>query len=232
MTAEATGVPLDQVRGHFSDTAMTGDSGSVSASRMTFMAGNSILGAAEEAEKSWRDGERPAIGRFRYTPPPTEMLDPETGTGQPNFSYGYMAQAVEVSVDTETGHVRVDRVTSAHDVGRAINPRLVKGQIEGAVVQAHGYVMSENLVVQGGRIQNPRFSSYLIPGIGDVPEHVESVIAELSDPQGPWGARGVAEMPYITYAPAVIAAVHDATGVWFDEFPLTPSLVLAALKTR
>ena len=232
MTAEATGVPLDHVRGHFSDTATTGDSGSVSASRMTFMAGNSILGAAEEAEKAWRDGERPAIGRFRYTPPPTEMLDPETGAGQPNFSYGYMAQAVEVSVDTETGHIRVDRVTSAHDVGRAINPRLVKGQIEGAVVQAHGYVMSENLVIAGGRIQNPRLSAYLIPGIGDVPEHVESVIAELSDPQGPWGARGVAEMPYITYAPAVIAAVHDATGVWFDEFPLTPSLVLAALKTR
>lgn len=232
MTAEATGVPLDQVTGTFSDTATTGDSGSVSASRMTFMAGNSILGAAEEAEKAWRDGDRPAIGQFRYTPPPTEALDVETGAGQPNFSYGYMAQAVEVSVDTETGHIRVDRVTSTHDVGRAINPSLVKGQIEGAVVQAHGYALSENLVVTEGRIRNPRFSSYLIPGIGDVPEHVESVILELADPQGPWGARGMAEMPYITYAPAVIAAVHDATGVWFDAFPLTPSRVLAGLRDR
>jgi CO/xanthine dehydrogenase Mo-binding subunit len=202
----------------------------VSASRMTFMAGNSIRGAAEEAEKAWRDGERPAIGRFRYTPPPTEMLDEETGVGQPNFSYGYMAQAVEVSIDIETGHIRVDRVTSTHDVGRAINPSLVRGQIEGAVVQAHGYVLSENLVVTEGRIRNPRFSSYLIPGIGDIPEHVESVILELADPQGPWGARGMAEMPYITYAPAVIAAVHDATGVWIDVFPLTPSRVLAAIK--
>ncbi len=230
MTSEATGVPLERVSGHFSDTATTGDSGSVSASRMTFMAGNSIRGAAEEAEKAWRDGERPAIGRFRYTPPPTEMLDAETGVGQPNFSYGYMAQAVEVSVDTETGHIRVDRVTSTHDVGRAINPQLVVGQVEGAVVQAHGYVLSENLVVTDGRIRNPRFSGYLIPGIGDIPEHVESVILELADPQGPWGARGMAEMPYITYAPAVIAAVHDATGVWFDEFPLTPSRVLAGLR--
>lgn len=230
MTSEATGVPLDHVGGHFSDTATTGDSGSVSASRMTFMAGNSILGAAEEADKAWREGDRPAIGRFRYTPPPTEMLDPETGAGQPNFSYGYMAQAVEVSVDVETGHIRVDRVTSTHDVGRAINPKLVVGQIEGAVVQAHGYVLSENLVVTGGRIQNPRLSGYLIPGIGDIPEHVESVVLELADPQGPWGARGMAEMPYITYAPAVIAAVHDATGVWFDAFPLTPSRVLAALR--
>ena len=141
-----------------------------------------------------------------------------------------MAQAIDVSVDVGTGHIRVDRVTSVHDVGRAINPKLVQGQIEGAVVQAHGYVLSENLVVTDGRIRNPRLSMYLIPGIGDIPEHVESVILELSDPIGPWGARGVAEMPFITYAPALIAAVHDATGVWFDEFPLTPSRVLAALK--
>ena len=233
MAADATGVPIVSLRGHFSDTGQPApDSGSVSASRMTFMAGNSVLGAAEEAEKAWRDGQRPAIGTFRYTPPPTEVLDPVTGEGQPNFSYGYMAQAVEVSVDTETGHIRVDRVTSTHDVGRAINPRLIRGQVEGAIVQAHGYAMSENLIVERGRIQNPRFSSYLIPGIGDVPEHVESVIVELGDPLGPWGARGVAEMPYITYAPAVIAAVHDATGVWFDSFPLTPSRVLAAIGTR
>ena len=231
MTADVTGVPLERVRGHFADTDTTGDSGSVSASRMTFMAGNAVLGAAEEAEKAWRDGERPAVGRFRYVPPPTEMLDPATGAGQPNFCYGYMAQAVEVSVDIGTGHVRVDRVTSTHDVGRAINPDLVRGQVEGAVVQAHGYVLSENLVVTEGRVRNPRLSTYLIPGIADIPEHVESVILELADPRGPWGARGMAEMPYITYAPAVIAAVHDATGVWFDQFPLTPSRVLAGLRS-
>lgn len=232
MAAEATGVPLASVTGTFSDTAHTGDSGSASASRLTWMAGNSILGAAEEAEKAWREGERPAVGIFRFTPPPTEVLDPETGVGQPNFAYGYMAQAVDVTVDTGTGVIKVDRVISVHDVGRAINPRLVKGQIEGAVVQAHGYVLSEDLQLEAGRITNPRLSSYLIPGIGDVPEAVESVILELADPRGPWGARGMAEMPYITYAPAVIAAVHDATGIWFDEFPLTPSRVLGALKSR
>ena len=233
MVADATGVAIEDVRGHFSDTsAPAADSGSVSASRMTFMAGNSVLGAAEEAEKAWRDGQRPAIGTFRYTPPPTEALDPDTGAGQPNFCYGYMAQAVEVSVDLGTGHIRVDRVTSVHDVGKAINPQLVKGQIEGAIVQAHGYVLSENLVIEDGRIVNPRFSGYLIPGIGDVPEQVDSVVLELADPLGPWGARGVAEMPYISYAPAVIAAVHDATGIWFDEFPLTPSRVLAAIHER
>ena len=230
MTAEATGIPLDQVRGHFSDTATSGDPGSASASRLTFMSGNSILGAAEEADKAWRDGQRPAVGQFRYTPPPTETLDVETGEGQPNFCYGYMAQAVEVTVDVGTGHIRVDRVISTHDVGRAINPRMLRGQIEGAVVQAHGYVLSEDLQVSDGFITNPRLSSYLIPGIGDIPTEVDSQILELADPLGPFGARGVAEMPFITYAPAVIAAVHDATGVWFDEFPLTPSRVLAGLR--
>ncbi len=232
MAADATGLPLAAVRGHFSDTSTSGDSGSASASRLTWMAGNSILGAAEEADKAWRDGERPAKGHFRFTPPPTDMLDEITGEGQPNFSYGYMAQTVELTVDTETGHIRIDRVVSTHDVGRAINPRNVRGQIEGAVVQAHGYVLSENLQVVDGRVQNPRFSTYLIPGIGDVPEHVESVILELADPLGPWGARGMAEMPYITYAPAVVAALHDATGVWFHQFPLTPSRVLAGLRSN
>ncbi len=229
MAADATGVPLDAVTGHFADSATSGDPGSVSASRMTFMAGNSILGAAEMAEKAWRDGDRPAVGRFRYTPPPTETLDPETGAGQPNFCYGYMAQAVEVSIDTGTGHIRIDRVTSTHDVGRAINPALVRGQIEGAVVQATGYVLSEDFRFVEGHARNPRLSTYLIPGIGDIPTVVDSHILELADPIGPFGARGMAEMPYITFAPAVIAAVHDATGIWFDEFPLTPSRVVAAL---
>jgi len=230
MAAEATGVDLDDFSGHFSDTTNTGDSGSASASRLTFMAGNSIVAAAELAAKSWAEGERPAVGFARYVPPATDALDPETGAGQPNFSYGYMAQAIELTVDTETGHIRVDKVISTHDVGRTINPELLRGQVEGAVVQAHGYALSENLQVIDGVIRNPRFSSYLIPGIGDVPTEIDSVILELADPLGPFGARGVAEMPYITYAPAVVAALHDATGVWFNEFPLTPSRVLAGLR--
>jgi CO/xanthine dehydrogenase Mo-binding subunit len=108
----------------------------------------------------------------------------------------------------------------------------VIGQIEGAVAQAHGYALSERLRVENGRVLNPRLSTYLIPGIGDVPTHVQSVVLELADPNGPWGARGMAEMPFITYAPAVVAALHDATGVWFDSFPLTPDRVVAALATH
>jgi CO/xanthine dehydrogenase Mo-binding subunit len=229
MVAEACGVDVALVEGEFSDTATSGDSGSASASRLTFMAGNSILGAAEEADKSWRDGDRPAVGRFRFVPPPTDALETDSGLYRPNFSYGYVAQAVEITVDVETGHLVVDRVTSTHDVGRAINPALVEGQIEGGIVQAHGYVASENLIVADGHVLNPRLSTYLIPGIGDIPGAVDSVILELADPLGPWGARGMAEMPFITYAPAVVAALHDATGVWFDTFPLMPSRVLEGL---
>ena len=230
MAAEATGLPADRIERRFSDTATSGDAGSASASRLTWMSGNSILGAAEEAEKAWRDGRRPAVGRFRYVPPPTEALDPVDGHCMPNFSYGYVAQHVELTVDIDTGHIRVDRVVSTHDVGRAINPKLVVGQIEGAVIQAHGYAISENLRSSGGRLQNMRLSTYLMPGIGDIPTEVDSVVLELADPLGPWGARGMAEMGMIPYAPAVTAALHDATGVWFDAFPLTPERVLAGLK--
>ena len=230
MAAEATGVAPERIEAHWSDTATSGDSGSASASRLTFMAGNSILGAAEEAEKAWIDGDRPATGRFRFVPPPTEPLDPEDGRCTPNFAYGYVAQHVELTVDVDTGHIRVDRVVSAHDVGRAVNPDLVVGQIEGGVVQGHGYALSEDLRTDGGRILNPRLSGYLIPGIGDIPARVESVTMELADPLGPWGARGMAEMPLIPYAAAVVAAVHDATGVWLDALPLTPDRVLSALE--
>lgn len=230
MAATALGLPIEAMKTVFSDTAETGDSGSVSASRMTFMAGNSILGAAEEAQKSWLEGERPAIGEFRYVPPPTDPLRPDGGPAVPNFSYGYVAQAVDISVDIETGHIRVDRVVSAVDVGRAINPALIEGQSEGAIVQAHGYALSESLQTEGGRITNPRLSQYLIPGIGDIPSSVETVIGEYGDPLGPFGARGMAEMPFIPYAAAITAAMYDATGVWFDDFPLTPTRVLEGLR--
>ena len=230
MAAEATGVDPARVIGRFSDTGTSGDSGSASASRLTWMAGNSILGAAEEAEKAWREGDRPAIGHFRFTPPPTTELDPETGEGTPNFTYGYVAQHVELTVDIDTGHIRIDRVISANDVGRAINPRFVIGQIEGAVAQAHGHVLSEHLRSREGRLLNPRFSTYLIPGIGDIPVTTESVVLELADPLGPFGARGMAEMGVIPYAPAVAAALADATGAWMDDFPLTPERVWAALR--
>lgn len=230
MAAEALQLPLDVVRVVASDTATSGDSGSTSASRMTWMAGNAIRGAAEKAIEAWVAEDRPAVGHYRYEPVATTTLDPKTGKGTPNFAYGYVAETVELTVDIETGHIYVERVVCANDVGKAINPNLIVGQIEGAVVQAHGYALTENLRSKDGHILNPRLSTYLIPGILDIPREVKSVILEEPDPLGPWGARGMAEMPFIPYAPAVVAALYDATGVWFDEFPLTPERVVTRLR--
>ncbi len=226
MAAAAVGVPVEMVELDLSDTATSGDSGSVSASRMTFMAGNSIRQAAEEALAKWTDEDRPSIAHAIYRPPPTQPYDPETGYSMPNFSYGYVAEVVELAVDIETGFIHVERVICADDVGKVINRTNVEGQIEGAVVQAFGYALMENLVVRDARVVNPYFSQYLIPGIRDIPERVESVLVEIPDPVGPWGARGMAEMPFMPLAPAVVAALHDATGVWFDEIPLLPWKVL------
>jgi CO/xanthine dehydrogenase Mo-binding subunit len=230
MTAEALGLPIEKVELEMSDTATSGDSGSASASRMTWMAGNAIRGAAEKALQAWIDEERPAIGHFRHVPRETQPYDPETGACDPNITYGYVAEVVDVVVDTETGHLHLERVVCANDVGKAINRTLVEGQIEGAVIQAFGYAVMENLQVASGKIQNQYLSTYLIPGILDIPDRVDSVIMEIPDPQGPWGARGMAEMPFMPLAPAITAALHDATGVWFDALPLTPERVLAELQ--
>jgi len=229
VAAEAVGVPVEKIQLVVSDTASTDNSGSVSASRMTFMAGNSIKGAGEQALEKWHAEERPAIARYQYRPPRTTPLDPQTGKSEPNFAYGYVAEAVTVEVDTETGLVHILDVVCANDVGRALNPQQVEGQIEGAVVQAAGFTTLENFVQKGGYVQTQHLSTYLIPTVLDVPEHVQSLILEYPDPIGPWGARGMGEMPFLPMAPAVIAALHDATGVWFDEFPLTPERVLRGL---
>jgi CO/xanthine dehydrogenase Mo-binding subunit len=196
---------------------------------MTFMAGNSVVGAAEQALEKWHDEERPAIATYQYLAPKTTNFDPDTGASKPNFAYGYVAQAVELMVDTETGQINVEKVFSAHDVGKAINPAQLVGQIEGGVIQALGYVLTENYLEEDGYVKTDKLSTYLIPTVQDVPPVMESIILENPDPNGPFGALGVAEMPYISLAPAVTAAVHDATGIWFDEFPLTPERVLRGL---
>jgi CO/xanthine dehydrogenase Mo-binding subunit len=232
MAAEALGVPLEMVRMVASDTATSENAGSASASRMTFMSGNAIRGAAEQALLKWRQEERPARATYKYVPPATTAMDPQTGESDPNFAYGYVAEAARVEVDMETGMVRLLDVICADDVGKAINPQQVRGQVEGGVVQAQGYALLENFQQEGGQVQTQHFSTYLIPTILDIPDRTESVILEHPDPRGPWGARGMAEMPFLPLAPAVVAAVHDATGVWFDSFPLTPEHVLNGLERR
>ena len=232
MAAEAVGVDFDRVRIIASDTATSGSSGSASASRLTFMSGNAIAGAAALALRKWNDEERPAKAEFVYRPPPTTAMDPQTGQSNPSFAYGYVAEAVEVEVDIETGQVQLLEVVCANDVGKVINPQQLEGQIEGAIVQAQGYALMEYLVSRDGRILNPFLSTYLIPTSLDVPPKVKSVILEHPDPVGPWGARGMAEMPFLPLAPAIAAAIYDATGVWMDSQPFTAQKIVDALRAQ
>jgi CO/xanthine dehydrogenase Mo-binding subunit len=232
MAAEALGLPFEKVELIASDTASSLNSGSVSASRMTFMAGNAIRGAAKEALQKWQNEERPAIATYKYIPPKTTPYDPETGKAEPNFAYGYVAEAVLSEVDIETGEVTLKKVICANDVGQAINPQQVQGQIEGAVVQAAGYGILENYIQKNGHTFTSKLSTYLIPTVLDIPEEVESIILEYPDPIGPWGARGMGEMPYLPLVPAITASVHDAIGIWFNEFPLTAERVSHALDAR
>ena len=229
MAAEAVGVSPDLVELVASDTSSSDNSGSVSASRMTFMSGNSIIGAAKLALEKWLNEERPAIGKYRYIAPPTSPFDEETGECYPNIAYGYVAEAVEAEVDVETGQVHLTRVFCADDVGKAINPQLVEGQIEGAIVQASGYGLMENFIQENGYVKTSQLSTYLIPTVLDIPDKIDSIIMEYPEPNGPWGARGVGEMPYIPLVPAISSALHSATGVWLDQFPLTPENVLRGL---
>ncbi len=229
MAAEALQVDPGIIKLIAADTAQTNNSGSVSASRMTFMAGNSIRMAAKEALERWKNEERPVVVSCKYVPPRTTPMDPQTGKSEPNFAYGYVAEAIEVEVDLQTGQITIGRVICVNDVGRAINPQLIEGQIEGAVVQAAGYAYLENFIQKNGYVVTDRLSKYLIPTIMDIPSEVRSLIVETPDPIGPWGARGMGEMPYLPFASAFVAAVNDATGVWFEEFPLTPERVMRGL---
>lgn len=232
MTAEAVGVSIEKVEIRTHDTAGFQSSGSASASRLVFMAGNAIRGASQIALEKWKSEERPAIGGFMYRPPPTTMYDPQTGKSEPNFAYGYVAQAVEVQVDIQTGQIDILDVVSSHDVGKIINPQGVLGQVEGAIVQAQGYAVMEHLISVNGKLKNPYFSAYLIPTALDIPHRVKPVLLEHPDPIGPWGARGVAETPFLTIAPALAAAFYDATGVWIDKIPFTPDSVVKALRAH
>jgi len=232
MAAEMLDLPLEKIELRADDTDDAGSSGSASASRLTFMAGNAIQGAAEQALQQWAEEERPARAEYTYHPRPTSMYDPRNGVADPHITFGYCAQLAEVAVDLETGHTTVTRLVSVNDVGKAVNPQLVEGQIEGGVVQAIGWVLYENYLQKEGVTITPYLSNYLIPGILDVAEVVESVILEHPDPQGPLGARGMAEMPMIPTAPAIAAAIEDAIGVWVDELPLTPERIWHAIHVK
>jgi CO/xanthine dehydrogenase Mo-binding subunit len=229
IAAEVLNLALDQITMITDDSAEAPNAGSASASRLTIMAGRAVHDAAAAALREWHNEERPARATVQYRPPATTALDPMTTAGRPNYAYGYAAQAVEVEVDCATGLVRVLTVISAHDVGKALNRTLLEGQIEGGVAQALGYTLLEHFQMRNGQVLTPHFSTYLLPTILDTPTDIVPIILELGDREGPFGARGVAELPLVPFAAAVAEAIYNATGVWLTDLPFTPERVRAAL---
>jgi aldehyde oxidoreductase len=170
------------------------------------------------------------IDRFGYVAtveatfdPPTSPLD-ENGQGVPYAVYGFGAHMAEIAVDTELGTVQVLKITAAHDVGRAINPTLIEGQIEGGAAQGLGQALMEEFFPGNGE----NLHDYLIPSAGDMPP-VESILIEDPSPVGPFGAKGIGEQAVIPTAPAILNAIHDAIGVRIRRVPATPDRIRAAI---
>jgi CO/xanthine dehydrogenase Mo-binding subunit len=253
IAADALGLPVGQFTLVSGDTDLTADAGKTSASRQTFVSGK----AAERAGLDLRqkilrlanagpdaaltlDGASlkvsdggvthvldlakvgPLMGEGTFDPP-TTALD-ENGQGIPYATYAFAAQIAIVEVDIELGTVKVRRMVAAHDVGKAINPTLVEGQIEGGIAQGLGLALMEEYLP--GRTEN--LHDYLIPTIGDVPE-IECLLIEDREPLGPSGAKGVGEPGLVPTAPAILGAIHHATGVRVHRVPVLPHRLREAI---
>ena len=135
-------------------------------------------------------------------------------------------------MDTETGEVKILKVAAVHDVGKVLNPLALKGQMYGALAQGVGYALYEDVVSEAGRIQNPSFTDYKIPTIGEMGFPIDLEFVETDDQTGPFGAKGVGEPGLVPTAPAISNAIYDAIGVRIRHLPITPEKVLAALQER
>ncbi len=158
-------------------------------------------------------------------------LDPVDGSGSPWQAYVFGTQVAEVEVDTVTGEVQVLGIWASHDVGRAINPRGVEGQIEGGVVQGLGQALMEDYQLENGHTKTHGFAKYILPTSLDIPQ-INTVIVEDPDPKSPLGAKGIGEPALVPTAPAIMNAIYDAVGVRMTSLPATPEKILAALETK
>jgi len=188
------------------------------------------VATSEIARKAEMGKGRPPIGSGSFNPV-TTFLDPETGHGKPYGAYVFATQIAEVEVDTETGEVEILRIAAAHDCGKAINPLLVEGQVEGGISMGIGYALFEQMVLEKGVVKNPQFTDYILPTALDVPEMLVGII-ERPEPTGPFGAKGIGEPSLLPTAPAIINAIYDAVGVRIRDLPATPEKILRALKEK
>jgi xanthine dehydrogenase D subunit len=221
------------------DTSI-GSGGSTSASRQTYVTGGAVRAACRAvraeldrraaARRAAAGGPAPSLAALLDEPAeetvtwrhrPTHPLDPDTGQGQAHVQYAFAAHRAVVDVDTELGLVKVVEIATAQDVGKAMNPQAVEGQIHGGIAQGLGLAVMEEIQVAGGLVRNPSFTDYLIPTILDMPP-VRLDVLELADPHAPYGLRGVGEPPTISSTAAVVAAIRAATGLELTRVPVRP----------
>ncbi|KAB3531648.1 molybdopterin-dependent oxidoreductase [Alkaliphilus pronyensis] len=254
IAAEALGVDFSSIVFICEDTSITPDAGTAAASRQTYNTGNAIKLASEKLrneiinilEKRYGisteniedyllqvaklNGDEALRMDGIFTASTTEM-DAETGQGNPYYPYTFSVYGIEVEVDTTTGIVEVTKAVCGQDVGRAINPKLIEGQIDGGFSMGLGYGIMEDINLQSGRIKHDRFTSYLIPTALDMPD-IDKIIIEEPEATGPYGAKGIGEPVLVAVAPAILNAIYNAVGVRMKEIPVTPERLLKALKVK
>jgi CO/xanthine dehydrogenase Mo-binding subunit len=244
LVAEELGVAYDEVEIAPQDTAIVPDSGPTVASRTAMVVGGLLIKAARrlrERVEDRNDGRRfgdvyrddaarHGATRIdeRFEPYPGVHFDDETYQGDAYPAFGWAACVASVDVDLDSGEVTVRDVVAADDVGRVIHPVLAEGQVEGGTLQALGYATIEEIKLRDGRYLNDRLATYIIPTSLDAPR-ITSILVEAPFDGAPHGAKGIGELPMDVGAPAVVAAIHDATGAWIHDLPATPERILAAL---
>src|SRR5580692_3199173 len=259
MAAETLGIPLEKVKPIVADTASIGFTHVTGGSRVTFATGMATVQAAEKVIEQlkgraailwdispeavdWKDGKAypagPNAGTFDPMPL-AEIAVKAARTGGPigaevqlnaqGAGPAFATHVCDVEVDPETGHVKVLRYTAAQDVGRAIHPSYVEGQIQGGVTQGIGWALSEEYIYdKQGRMDNPGFLDYRCPVASDMPM-IDAVLVEVPNPRHPYGVRGVGEVPIVPPMAAVANAIADATGRRLRDLPMSPPKVLSAL---
>ncbi len=239
IVSDTLGVTYEEVEIAPQDTSIVPDSGPTVASRTAMVVGGLLIKAAEKLRArveevtggSFADTYRDA-GPMRideqFVPYPGEPFDDKAYRGDAYPAFGWACAVAKVDVDLDTGEVAVRECVSANDMGTVIHPVLAAGQIEGGTLQAIGYATIEEMKLIDGRYLNDRLATYLIPTSLDAP-HLRSIFVEKPFSGVPHGAKGIGELPMDVGAPAVVAAIHDATGIWIHDLPATPERILAGL---
>ena len=239
LVADTLGVGYEDVEIAPQDTSIVPDSGPTVASRTAMVVGGLLITAAQKLRarveahtgrtfaESYREAGPIRIDE-RFVPYPGVAFDDKTYTGDAYPCFGWACAVATVEVDLDTGEVAVTDLVSADDVGHAIHPVMAEGQVEGGTLQAVGYATIEEIKLIDGRYLNDHLATYLIPTALDAPR-IRSILVEKPYSGAPHGAKGVGELPMDVAAPAVVAAIHDATGVWIHDLPATPERILAAL---